>query len=156
MRVLALTTVPPWPPRSGYQIRCWEILRRLARRHEVTLGSLYRTAAPPAGEWREVFTRTFLTPGGASSFGSLARGPRYFVGSADLMARNLDQRVEVVVPIEDPALQERLEEALGLLLASDAHVWEHGPAGWSRLEPTEDIECQSALQERALERSRSD
>jgi len=38
--------------------------------------------------------------------------PRYFVGSADWMTRNLDNRVETVVPVEDPALRAELQTVL--------------------------------------------
>lgn len=43
MRILLLTPAPPYPPRSGGQIRTWEFLRYLTQRHELTL--LYFT--PP-------------------------------------------------------------------------------------------------------------
>ena len=42
-------------------------------------------------------------------FGGLAGRPvRVWIGSADLMERNLDRRVEVIVPIDDPELQRRV------------------------------------------------
>ena len=37
---------------------------------------------------------------------------KYFIGSADPMSRNLDSRVEVVTPVEAPALQARLKFVL--------------------------------------------
>src|SRR5271156_2908971 len=40
----------------------------------------------------------------------------YFIGSADCMKRNLESRVEVVVPVEDPALREQLRHILDLQL----------------------------------------
>ena len=87
-------------------------------------------------------------------FGSEARGGSYFIGSADLMPRNLDKRVEVVVPIDEPALVARLEEVLELLLADDG-AWElAGDGSWSRTPaPVRELETQRALLERARTRS---
>ncbi|OLZ40364.1 RNA degradosome polyphosphate kinase [Natrinema saccharevitans] len=48
---------------------------------------------------------------------------RYYIGSADWMTRNLDNRVEAVAPIEDPRLQGRLETILETLLADDRNRW---------------------------------
>jgi polyphosphate kinase len=47
-----------------------------------------------------------------------------FIGSADWMSRNLDQRVEAVVPIEDPTLAKNLQEILGIMLADNRQAWE--------------------------------
>ncbi len=60
-------------------------------------------------------------------FGSEKRGPRYYIGSADLMPRNLDGRVECVAPVTDPALTRRLQEILLVNLADDVLAWELGP-----------------------------
>lgn len=40
--------------------------------------------------------------------------PKYFIGSADLMPRNLDRRVEALVPISDPGLQAELKTVLDM------------------------------------------
>ena len=40
----------------------------------------------------------------------------WLLGSADLMPRNLDNRLEVVVPVEDPACRKRLAASFALLL----------------------------------------
>jgi polyphosphate kinase len=90
-------------------------------------------------------------------FGSEARGFRYFIGSADVMLRNLEQRIEVMVPVEDPALQQRLGEILALLLADDALAWELGPDHtWTRVPRSAGLDSQAELQRLARERSRSD
>ncbi len=47
-----------------------------------------------------------------------------FIGSADWMPRNLDRRVEAVVPIEDPTISKDLQEILGILLADNRHAWD--------------------------------
>lgn len=47
-----------------------------------------------------------------------------FIGSADWMPRNLDRRVEAVVPVEDPAIAKDLEEVLGILLADNRQAWD--------------------------------
>jgi len=66
-------------------------------------------------------------------FGSAARGRRYFIGSADLMTRNLDRRVEVLTPVEDPALRARLDEILWVNFDPDAQAWElDGNGRWQR------------------------
>ncbi|MCP3989816.1 MAG: polyphosphate kinase 1 [Actinomycetia bacterium] len=51
----------------------------------------------------------------------------YFIGSADLMPRNLDRRVEVVFRVDDEASQEFLWELLELNLADTALAWALGP-----------------------------
>jgi polyphosphate kinase len=48
---------------------------------------------------------------------------RYYIGSADLMPRNLDTRVELLVPVESPELQAELEDTLERCLADDAFAW---------------------------------
>jgi polyphosphate kinase len=46
-------------------------------------------------------------------------GPMYLIGSADLMPRNLDRRVEVLVPIEHPKHREWLDQVLEFDLSDD-------------------------------------
>ncbi len=77
-----------------------------------------------------------------------------YVGSADLMARNLDHRVEVIFPVVDPALKARIEnEILATYLKDDAKARRlHSDGTWSRSKPTEGqapTEAQSALIEAA-------
>jgi polyphosphate kinase len=60
----------------------------------------------------------------------------FFIGSADLMPRNLDRRVEVLVPIRDPDLREQLREIIDIMLADNSSAWRLGPGGsWSRVRP---------------------
>jgi polyphosphate kinase len=47
-----------------------------------------------------------------------------YIGSSDWMPRNLDRRVEVVVPIEDPGLAKEVAAMLGIMLADNRRVWE--------------------------------
>src|SRR5690606_22245444 len=66
-------------------------------------------------------------------FGTPDRGMDYLIGSADLMARNLDRRVEAIVPVVDAGNQARLQEILDVLLADDDTAWTLGPDGtWTR------------------------
>lgn len=53
----------------------------------------------------------------------------YFIGSADLMKRNLEARVEVVTPVEDAALQARLREILDIQVNNKRSVWDMQPDG---------------------------
>ncbi|NJO42135.1 MAG: polyphosphate kinase 1 [Cyanobacteria bacterium CRU_2_1] len=52
-----------------------------------------------------------------------------YIGSADWMPRNLDRRVEVITPIDDPDLSKDLQEALGIMLSDNRHAWELLPDG---------------------------
>ncbi len=48
----------------------------------------------------------------------------YFIGSADLMQRNLKSRVEVVAPVEAPASREQLRQLLDMQLADQRDAWD--------------------------------
>ncbi len=64
---------------------------------------------------------------------------RIFIGSADLMPRNLDTRVELVAPVEDPALCAELLDVLERCLDDTQDAWELGPDGtWEKLDPGEE------------------
>jgi polyphosphate kinase len=57
-----------------------------------------------------------------------------FIGSADLMPRNLDNRIEVVAPIENTRAADELRAVLDLLLADNAQAWQLDESGsWHRL-----------------------
>jgi len=60
---------------------------------------------------------------------------RVYIGSADLMERNLDRRVEAAVPVTEPALAERLRTVVDVMLADDRRAWQLGPDDrWRRVE----------------------
>ncbi len=68
-----------------------------------------------------------------------------FIGSADWMPRNLDRRVEAVVPIEDPDIAKDLQEILGILLADNRQAWELQDNGnYIQRQPPEGSPGQSA------------
>ncbi|MGI8430317.1 MAG: polyphosphate kinase 1 [Solirubrobacteraceae bacterium] len=57
----------------------------------------------------------------------------YYIGSADLMPRNLDTRVELLVPIENEELRAELQDTLERCLADDTFAWTLGHDGrWTR------------------------
>jgi len=65
----------------------------------------------------------------------------YWIGSADMMARNLDNRVELVAPVDDPLATAEIQAVLDLQLADTTLAWELGPDGsWSRVLPPEGVE----------------
>ena len=49
---------------------------------------------------------------------------QYYIGSADIMKRNLDRRVEVIAPVEAPALQKQLREIINLQISDQRCAWE--------------------------------
>jgi polyphosphate kinase len=61
---------------------------------------------------------------------------RVLIGSADLMPRNLDSRVELVTPVEDPWLKAELLDVLERCFAENANAWQLDAEGaWTRLQP---------------------
>jgi polyphosphate kinase len=60
---------------------------------------------------------------------------RFLIGSADMMERNLDRRVEALVPVEDATLQDRLRTVLEVMLRDDRRAWTLDAEGtWRRVE----------------------
>jgi polyphosphate kinase len=60
----------------------------------------------------------------------------FFLGSADLMPRNLDNRVEVLAPVEDAQAQQQLSRAFETLFADNVNAWDLEPDGrWRRAQP---------------------
>ncbi len=80
----------------------------------------------------------------------------YLIGSADLMGRNLDHRVEAVTPVEDPGLRARLDELLDLYLRDDHYAWTlDGEGAWCRVRAEGDgTNVQQTLMEWADSRRR--
>jgi polyphosphate kinase len=60
-----------------------------------------------------------------------------YIGSADLMPRNLDTRVELLAPVRDESLRGELLDALERCMADDTNAWTLTSAGaWERREPS--------------------
>ena len=58
----------------------------------------------------------------------------YYLGSADLMPRNLDFRIEAVVPVEDQRSQQELARAFDTMASSNLHAWElRSDGSWQRV-----------------------
>ncbi|MET0557307.1 MAG: polyphosphate kinase 1 [Solirubrobacterales bacterium] len=76
---------------------------------------------------------------------------RLLMGSADLMPRNLDSRVELVAPVEDAALREELLDVLERSFADNVNAWElDGDGVWTRtvVPPEQRRSVQAELRER--------
>ena len=83
--------------------------------------------------------------------------PDYYIGSADTMKRNLEHRVEVLVPVELPELRAGLRNILDTLLSSKYSVWQMNSDGsYTRLVGGDEsgASSQQALIEDAQERIR--
>ncbi|TMG10665.1 MAG: polyphosphate kinase 1 [Chloroflexi bacterium] len=93
----------------------------------------------------------FLEHSRVFSFGNGGR-PAYYLGSSDLMPRNLDRRVEAVVPVTDARLRQRLQQILDVSLADDVLAWELGPDGsWHRVPTTRGLNSHNRFKELAIE-----
>jgi polyphosphate kinase len=80
---------------------------------------------------------------------------RLFISSADWMPRNLDRRVELLVPVEDAAGREKLMRILDVCLSDNVKARQLMPDGsYRRLQPGEDsppVRSQQVLYEQAVE-----
>ena len=97
----------------------------------------------------------FLEHSRVYRFGEPDDGARYFIGSADLMPRNLDRRVEAAVPVDDPDLRARLDEILQVTFADDVLSWELRPdGGWAKVPTVNGLDAQETLMGLAAARTR--
>jgi polyphosphate kinase len=75
----------------------------------------------------------FLEHSRIYSFERPGEQERIYIGSADLMPRNLYNRVELVVPIEDQRIRAELLDVLDRSLADNVNAWElRSDGGWER------------------------
>jgi len=89
-------------------------------------------------------------------FGPAGADAIYYIGSADLMQRNLDGRVETLVPVIDLRLKERLEEIIEVEMADDVLAWHGEPdGGWVKVSLTDGVDAQARLQELAVARTQA-
>jgi polyphosphate kinase len=82
---------------------------------------------------------------------------RVLMGSADMMPRNLDSRVELVAPVEDPGLRAEMVDVLERCFADNSNSWVLDEGGeWTRIvraEGEEPRDVQAELRERAAARA---
>ena len=93
--------------------------------------------------------------GGAGNPATLPESGRYLMGSADMMERNLDRRVEALVDVTSAEIQERLREILEVELADDELAWElAADETWHKVPDIKHFNAQRHFQELALARGR--
>ncbi len=81
----------------------------------------------------------FLEHSRIYSFERPGEEPSLYFGSADLMPRNLYNRVELLVPIEDDRVRAELLDILDRSLADDTNAWDlHSDGAWERRTPSGD------------------
>ena len=79
-----------------------------------------------------------------------------FMGSADLMERNLDRRVEVIVPLLDAAIRDEVEEFFDVTWRDDTHTWVLGTdRRWRKLQSVNNFSAQEEFKHRELLKSRT-
>src|SRR3954451_17125528 len=81
-----------------------------------------------------------------------------WIGSADLMPRNLDRRIEVMTPIEDARLRADVSDILDALLADTRFSWQLESDGtWRRTTPSgsaKAVSAQELLMQRVTKRTK--
>ncbi len=78
----------------------------------------------------------FLEHSRIYSFERAGEDESIYIGSADLMPRNLYNRVELVTPIRDPKVRAELVDVLDGSFADDTNAWQlDGSGAWTRRRP---------------------
>ncbi len=96
----------------------------------------------------------FLEHSRVYRFGADPESAEYLIGSADLMPRNLDRRVETLVPVTDPRLRARLAQMIEIDLVDDVLSWELTADGtWHKIPTTKGVSTHRSLQELAIARA---
>jgi polyphosphate kinase len=87
--------------------------------------------------------------------GAADEGPVHYIGSADLMPRNLDRRVEVLTPLISDEHRVRVIEVLDVNLEDDVARWELDSEGsWARIAGPDLVDPQERLYQLARARAR--
>jgi polyphosphate kinase len=97
-----------------------------------------RPGVPEVSENVEVVSIVdrFLEHSRIYSFERPGEAPSVYIGSADLMPRNLYNRVELVTPVRDPKLVAELEDVLDRCFADNTNAWDlHSDGSWIRRQP---------------------
>ncbi len=82
--------------------------------------------------------------------------PATYIGSADLLPRNLDRRVEALVRVADERLAARVMQVAEVCLADNQLAWTlDGDGGWTRCESDPEADTHRNLQRLATDRARS-
>ncbi|MCL4115974.1 UNVERIFIED_CONTAM: hypothetical protein GTU68_063318 [Idotea baltica] len=77
--------------------------------------------------------------------------PHYLIGSADMMSRNLDRRVEALVPVGDPMTRTKLDHIIETNLADNRRSWTLNADGsWTAPDPSGTIEMHVLLHEQGV------
>lgn len=80
--------------------------------------------------------------------------PVTYIGSADLMSRNLNRRVEALVRLDDPRTQQRVREILDVVLNDDRLAWTLASDGvWTKRRGPAAIDTHARLQQLARGRA---
>ncbi|WP_297012134.1 polyphosphate kinase 1 [uncultured Dialister sp.] len=81
-----------------------------------------------------------------------------YIGSADWMPRNLNDRVELMIPVKDPDICRRLKNMIDLELADNqkAHIMQSDGTWRKSIAPENRVAAQARFQELAEQRDRED
>ncbi len=153
--VRGLCSIRPGVPGLSETIRVRSVVGQFLEHSRILCFGCFRTGRERAdGIDGEVAGRDGLAADGDDDDHPLGPPLRLFVGSSDLMRRNLDRRIEVMAPVSDRRLVDRLLEILELALADDTNAWTLTDDRWSRVPTIRSLSIQERLKELAVARAR--